>query len=128
MALLMANNSHWQKHLLARIELFAETYLSFWNFFNLHGRAKRNFAHHYDLKDNLFDEFLDRAVNILAAVSLRPVTDAQITKLARRLGANLCLQPNQKILDIGFEWGRLPNAFSAYRNNQVETAALMPVN
>ena len=93
MALLMANNGHWQKHWLARVQLFAETYLAFWIFFNLPGRAKRNVAHYYDLKDNLFDCSSNRAVNILVAVSIRPVTDAQITKLAR-LGAKLCLQPN----------------------------------
>ena len=29
MALLMANNGHWQKHWLARIGLFARTYLTF---------------------------------------------------------------------------------------------------
>jgi hypothetical protein len=55
MALLMANNGHWQKHRLATIGLFAEIYLAFWSFFNLPGRAKRNVAHHYDLKYNLFD-------------------------------------------------------------------------
>ena len=30
---LMANNGHWQKHWLARIGLFATTYLAFRNFF-----------------------------------------------------------------------------------------------
>ena len=59
MALSMANNGHWQKHWLARIGLVAETYLAFRSFFNLPGRAKRNVAHHYDLKDSLFDQFLD---------------------------------------------------------------------
>jgi cyclopropane fatty-acyl-phospholipid synthase-like methyltransferase len=54
------------------------------------------------------------------------VTDVRATKLVR-LGAKLCLQPNQKVLDIGFGWGRLTNAFLAYQKNPVETAALMPV-
>ena len=59
MALLMANNGHWQKHWLAKIGLFAGTYLAFWKFFNLPGRARRNVGHHYGLKDSLFDQFID---------------------------------------------------------------------
>jgi cyclopropane-fatty-acyl-phospholipid synthase len=39
--------------------LFAGTFRIFWKFFNLPGRAKRNSAHHYDLKNSLFDQFLD---------------------------------------------------------------------
>ena len=33
MALLMANNGHWQKHWLARMGLFDGSYLAFWKFF-----------------------------------------------------------------------------------------------
>ena len=55
MALLMANNGHWQKHWLASKGLFARNYLAFWNFFNLPGRAKRNVVYYYDLEDSLFD-------------------------------------------------------------------------
>ena len=112
MALLMANNGHWQKHWLARIGLFAGTYLAFWKFFNLPGRAKRNVAHHYDLKDSLFDQFLDPRRQYSCGYfhnASDTLADAQITKLAR-LGAKLCLQPNQKVLDIGCGWGGLANA------------------
>tara|TARA_B110001450_G_C17448044_1_gene410824 strand:+ start:336 stop:566 length:231 start_codon:yes stop_codon:yes gene_type:complete len=35
LALLMANNCHWQKHWLARIELFARTYLNFFRNFSI---------------------------------------------------------------------------------------------
>ena len=100
MALLMANNGHWQKHWLARIGLFAGTYLAFWKFFNLPGRAKRNVAHHYDLKDSLFDQFLDPRRQYSCGYfhnASNTLADAQITKLAR-LGAKLCLQPNQQVL------------------------------
>ena len=112
MALLMANNGHWQKHWLARIGLFAGTYLAFWKFFNLPGRAKRNVAHHYDLKDSLFDQFLDPRRQHSCGYfhnASDTLVDAQITKLAR-LGAKLFLQPNQKVLDIGCGWGGLANA------------------
>ena len=112
MALLMANNGHSQKHWLARMGLFAGTYLAFWKFFNLPGRAKRNVAHHYDLKDSLFDQFLDPRRQHSCGYfhnASDTLADAQITKLAR-LGAKLFLQPNQKVLDIGCGWGGLANA------------------
>ena len=112
MALLMANNGHWQKHWLARIGLFARTHLAFWKFFNLPGLAKRNVAHHYDLKDSLFDQILDPRRQYSCSyfhTASDTLADAQITKLAR-LGAKLCLQPNQKVLDIGCGWGGLANA------------------
>ena len=83
--------------------LFAETYLAFWKIFNFPERAKRNVAHHYDLKDSLFDQFLDSHRQYSCGYFHTPsdtLADAQITKLAR-LGAKLCLQPNQKVLDIG---------------------------
>ena len=93
MALLMANNGHWQKHWLARTGLFARIYLAFWKFFNLPARAKRNVAHHYDLKDSLFDQFLDPRRQYSCGyfhTASDTLADAQITKLAR-LGAKLCL-------------------------------------
>ena len=87
--------------------LFAETYLAFCKFFNLPGRTKRNVAHHYDLKDSLFSQFLDARRQYSCGYFHTPsdrLADAQITKLAR-LRAKLCLQPNQKVLDIGCGWG-----------------------
>jgi cyclopropane-fatty-acyl-phospholipid synthase len=101
----MANNGHWQKHWLARIGLFAGTYLAFWKFFNLPGRAKRNVAHHYDLKDSLFDQFLDphrqHSCGYFHNAS-DTLADAQITKLAR-LGAKLFYSQIRKfwILAVG---------------------------
>ena len=106
MALLMANNGHWQKRWLAMIGLVVRTYLAFWKFFNLPGRAKRNVGYHYDLKDSLFDQFLDPRRQYSCGYFHNfsdTLAGAQITKLAR-LGAKLCLQPNQKVLDISFGW------------------------
>ena len=92
---------------MARIVLFAGTYRIFWKFFNLPRRAKRNFANHYDLSDNLFDQFLDRRRQYSCGyfyMARDTFADAQITKLAH-LEVNLCIQPNQKVLDIGTKWG-----------------------
>ena len=36
-------------------------------------------------------------------MAIDTLVDAQITKLAR-LGVNLCIQLNQKVLDIGVKW------------------------
>ena len=88
---------------MARIVLFAGTYRIFWKFFNLPRLAKRNVTNHYDLKDSLFDQFLDRRRQYSCGyfyMASDTLTDAQITKLAR-LGVNLCIQPNQQVLDIG---------------------------
>ena len=112
MALLMANNSHWQKHWLSKLALFAGTYLAFWRYFNLPGRAKRNVAHHYDLKDSLFDQFLDPRRQYSCGYFYdagESIANAQINKLAR-IGAKLCLEPGHQVLDIGCGWGGLANA------------------
>ena len=130
MALLMANNGHWQKHWLARIELFARIYLTFYKFFNLPGRSKRNVAHHYDLKDSLFDQFLDPrcqySCGYFHSASDTPA-DSQITKLAC-LEAKLCLQPNQKVLDIAYEWGGLANALWEMQPNISVTSITLSEN
>ena len=91
---------------MARIVLFAGTYRIFWKFFNLPRRAKRNVANQYDLTDSLFDQFLDRRQHSCGCFYVVSDTfaDAQITNLAH-LGVNLCIQPNQKVLDISTEWG-----------------------
>ena len=92
---------------MARIEMFAGTYRIFWKFFNLPKRAKRNVANHYDPTDSLFDQFLDQRRQYSCGYSYMAgdtLADAQITKLAH-LEVNLCIQPNQKVLDIGTKWG-----------------------
>ena len=59
MALLVDNWEHWQNHWLARLVLALDTRLARFSGLNFPGRAKRNVAHHYDLKGSLFDNFLD---------------------------------------------------------------------
>ena len=92
---------------MTRIVLFAGTYRIFWKFFNLPRRAKRNVANHCDLTNSLFDQFLDRRRQYSCGyfyMASDTLADAQITKLAH-LGVNLCIPPNQKVLDIGTKWG-----------------------
>ena len=92
---------------MARIVLFAGTHRIFWKFFNLPRRVKCNVANHYDLTDSLFDQFLDRRRQYSCGyfyMASDTFADAQITKLAH-LEVNLCIQSNQKILDIVTKWG-----------------------
>ena len=91
---------------MAKIVLFEGIYQIFWKFFNLPKRAKRNVANHYELTDSLFDHFSDRRRQYSCGyfyMASDTLVDAQITKLAH-LGINLCIQPNQKVLDIGTKW------------------------
>ena len=73
---------------------------------------RRNVAHHYDLKDSLFDQLLGLRRQYSCGYfhkAIDTLADAQITKLAQ-FGEKLCLQPNQKVLDIGCRWDGLANA------------------
>jgi len=112
MAFLLANIEPWKKHWLARVILAFDLRLARFSSLNFLGRSVRNVAHHYDLKDHLFDTFLDPWRQYSCAYFNAPtdsLNDAQITKLAR-IAAKLRLQPNDNILDIGCGWGGLAYA------------------
>jgi cyclopropane-fatty-acyl-phospholipid synthase len=71
--------------------------------------ARHNVAHHYDLKDELFDLFLDtdRQYSCAYFPDLdMSIEEAQAHK-KRHLAAKLLLGPGQKVLDIGSGWGGL---------------------
>ena len=75
--------------------------------YNPIGTAQRNVAHHYDLKDQLYDFFLDRDRQYSCAYFRNgdePLEDAQFDK-KRHIAAKLLLKPGQKVLDIGSGWG-----------------------
>ena len=64
-------------------------------------------AHHYDLKDQLYDFFLDRDRQYSCAyfkTGDEPLEQAQLDK-KRHIAAKMLLQPGQKVLDIGSGWG-----------------------
>jgi cyclopropane-fatty-acyl-phospholipid synthase len=69
--------------------------------------AKRNVAHHYDLKSDFFRLFLDPDMQYSCAYFARPdmtLTEAQIAK-KRHIMGKLDLAPGQRVLDIGCGWG-----------------------
>jgi cyclopropane-fatty-acyl-phospholipid synthase len=75
--------------------------------YNPVGKAQRNAAHHYDLKDQLYDLFLDRDRQYSCAYFMSPndtLEQAQTNK-KHHIAAKLILQPGQKVLDIGSGWG-----------------------
>jgi cyclopropane-fatty-acyl-phospholipid synthase len=72
-------------------------------------RAKRNVAHHYDLSDILYDNFLDPDRQYSCAYFRTPqdtLAEAQDQK-KRHIAAKLLLKPEQRVLDIGSGWGGL---------------------
>jgi cyclopropane-fatty-acyl-phospholipid synthase len=75
--------------------------------YNPVGKAQHNVAHHYDLSRELYELFLDRDMQYSCAYFLSEydtLEEAQINK-KRHIAAKMCLQPGQKVLDIGCGWG-----------------------
>ena len=73
------------------------------------GRAQRNVAHHYDLSDELYDQFLDSNRQYSCAYyhdESTPLDQAQTDKM-HHIASKLLLSPGQKVLDIGCGWGGL---------------------
>src|SRR6185437_1462487 len=70
-------------------------------------RARRNVAHHYDLKDELYELFLDADKQYSCAYFTDPgnsLEQAQADKKAH-IAAKLALEPGMRVLDIGSGWG-----------------------
>lgn len=77
------------------------------NEFNSRIRSRHNVQHHYDIDNELFRHFLDEDMQYSCAyfetpdMSLEQAQRAKCQHIARKL----CLQPGQRVLDIGCGWG-----------------------
>jgi cyclopropane-fatty-acyl-phospholipid synthase len=98
-----AGRANWWRFPLERAQL-ALRLVGQWNPMQ---RARRNVAHHYDLSGALYDLFLDADRQYSCAYFRTPadtLEQAQAQKKAH-VAAKLCLEPGQRVLDIGCGWG-----------------------
>ena len=68
-----------------------------------------NVSHHYDLDESLFRRFLDRDMHYSCGYFKDPDLSLESAQLAKchHIRKKLCLEPGQKVLDIGCGWGSL---------------------
>lgn len=74
---------------------------------NNRARARANVHHHYDIDPGLFHHFLDEDLHYSCAYFEHPdmtLEQAQQAK-CRHIARKLCLQPGDRVLDIGSGWG-----------------------
>lgn len=80
-----------------------------WHQYNPLSRARRHVAHHYDLPDQLFEQFLDpdRQYSCAYFQNTNDTLETAQAKKQRHLAAKLLLEPGHRVLDIGSGWGGL---------------------
>ncbi|HEY5712812.1 MAG TPA: cyclopropane-fatty-acyl-phospholipid synthase family protein [Allosphingosinicella sp.] len=107
---LIGFNIRWDGANRTRVAMWrVRKWFSWRDSWNWERRSRRNAAHHYDLSDRLYDLFLDTDRQYSCAYFTGPdvgLEQAQADKKAH-IAAKLCLEPGQRVLDIGCGWGGL---------------------
>ena len=92
--------------------------------FNFIKKSKMNVSHHYDIKDDLYDLFLDSKRQYSCAYfknendSLETAQNNKIQHIIKKLN----IKPDQKVLDIGCGWGSL--AIDIAKNAKCEVTGI----
>ncbi len=94
---------------LVRVSFQLQRLTRFLEQYNPIGRAQRNVAHHYDLSDALYDQFLDSDRQYSCAYFASPQATLEEAQLAkkRHILSKLNIAPHHRVLDIGSGWGGL---------------------
>ncbi|WP_248739375.1 SAM-dependent methyltransferase [Pseudomonas sp. MWU12-2029] len=88
--------------------------------------SQKNIAAHYDLGNDLFEQFLDPTMMYSAAQFLRPddsLEQAQLNKL-ERICQKLALEPGDHLLEIGTGWGSMALYAAQHYGCKVTTTTL----
>ncbi|WP_409318819.1 class I SAM-dependent methyltransferase [Pseudomonas sp. KCJK9016] len=88
--------------------------------------SQKNIAAHYDLGNDLFEQFLDPTMMYSAAQFLSPddsLEQAQLNKL-ERICRKLALQPDDHLLEIGTGWGSMALYAAQHYGCRVTTTTL----
>ena len=88
--------------------------------------AQPKVAHHYDLRGELFDLFLDSDRQYSCAYFANPNEDLETAQRRKKLhiAAKLLLEPGQRVLDIGSGWGGLGLFLARVANVEVDGVTL----
>lgn len=87
-------------------------------------RSYHNVSHHYDIDNNIFQQFLDDNMHYSCGYFARPdcsLEEAQQAK-CRHIANKLVLKPGMRVLDIGCGWGGM--AFYLAQHKDVEVVGI----
>lgn len=77
--------------------------------FNPLAKARENVAHHYEMSEEFYRQFLDRDMQYTCAYYREPGMTLEAAQTAKmdHIAAKLLIEPGMSVLDIGSGWGGL---------------------